>query len=126
MNTKMKKVAVGFLTVAVVVGLASQLSGCGKVGPMGSAGSVGPQGLVGPSGTPGSDADSWTVVQLCPGTTHYPNTFCEVTFCFQGNLYGTYSANDGFSSELPQGQYSSNGINCSCTVTIGPNCQVSN
>lgn len=107
------------------------LSGCGKdgapgqsiVGPMGPPGQQGASGATGPAG---QDAYSWTVVQLCSQcTTHYPDTFAEVVFCYAGDLYGTYSANGGFSAKLPPGRYDSNGINCSCTVTIGSGCTVS-
>jgi hypothetical protein len=65
------------------------------------------------------------MVQLCQSCVPvYPSTFAEVAFCIGGNLYGTYSANDGFSAELPPGAYSSDGINCSCSFVIGPNCAV--
>jgi hypothetical protein len=90
------------------------------------AGATGAQGNQGSQGAPGINGNTITPVQLCPGTTSYPSTFCEVAFCISGSLWGTYSANDGFSSQLPQGAYSSDGINCSCTVQIGPNCSVSN
>src|ERR1700744_1970291 len=101
------------------------------VGPQGPQVASGPngqdgaQGQTGATGPAGSDGTSWYPVQLCPGTTHYPDTFCEVAFCYGNTLYGTYSANGGFSSELPQGAYSSNGINCQCNVNIGTDCQVS-
>jgi hypothetical protein len=81
-------------------------------------------GPAGPQGLPGIAGVSPTPVQLCAGTTTYPTTFCEVVWCSNGNLYGVYSVNDAFASELPQGLYSSNGINCSCQVLIGPGCEV--
>lgn len=85
----------------------------------------GPQGNAGPQGETGDPGFSPVPIQLCAAcTTHYPDTYAEVVFCYNGNLYGTYSANGGFSTELPQGSYSSSGINCSCTVAIGPDCQV--
>jgi hypothetical protein len=96
----------------MLVYLGIVMSACGKSGP------------AGPEGSPGVDATEPTPVQLCPGTTSFPNTFCEVLFCYQGNLYGTYSSAAAFSTEVPPGQYNSIGLNCSCTVTIGPNCQV--
>lgn len=100
------------------IGLAlTLLYGCGKDTQY----VTGPQG---PSGTNGTDANV-QYVQLCHGNTRYPDTFCEVAECVDGNLYGVYSANGGFDSRLPQGTYSSNGINCSCIVTIGANCSVS-
>lgn len=115
--------------IAVVILMS--LSACGKdvsyiTGATGATGNRGPAGEVGPSGTPGSNAMSWTPVQFCKGTTHYPDTFCEVGYCYEGNIYATYSANDGFSSETPSGIYASNGINCSCTFTISANCAVGN
>lgn len=72
----------------------------------------------------GIDANSVSVVVLCPGTTLYPGTFVEVGFCIDGKLYATYSANGGFSTEIPPGTYSSNGIGSSCTFTVGENCNV--
>ena len=109
------------LFVGSIVYVLFVLSGCGDFrGPTGNT------GLTGGTGQPGADGISPTPIQLCSTCTpSYPSTFPEVVFCYSGNLYGTYSANGGFSSELPPGQYSSDGVNCSCTVTIGPNCQVS-
>lgn len=80
----------------------------------------------GTNGTAGTDAVIQPPVQLCPnnGTTTYASTFNEVAFCFNDKLYGVYSANDGFMSELPPGAYTSNGIGSSCTFTIGTNCSV--
>lgn len=99
------------------------LSACGKIGPSGPKG----DSIVGPQGAPGQDASPVTVVQLCAGTTEYSSsTFVEVAFCVGGKLYGTYSANGGFSTEIVPGSYSSNGINSSCTFTVAENCQVTN
>jgi hypothetical protein len=78
----------------------------------------------GSNGTNGTNATPVTVVQLCPGVTVYPSTFVEQALCINGNLYGVYSANDGFLSYLPPGTYSSDGINASCNLTIKPNCVV--
>lgn len=102
--------------------------GCGKAGPpgaMGRPGVAGLQGEQGSAGINGVNASPFYPIQLCSSCVpHYPDTFPEVVFCYQDNLYGTYSANGGFSSSLPVGTYNSNGINCSCTVTISANCQV--
>lgn len=108
--------------------------GCGQIeqgppGPMGpqglngATGQVGAQGPQGPAGTPGTVV---TAVQLCPATFTpvYPTEFPESALCVGGNLYGVYSANGGFLAELPPGQYSSDGINASCTFTIEANCVV--
>jgi hypothetical protein len=78
------------------------------------------------NGSSGTNATPVTTVQLCPGTPTYPSTFVEYGVCIGGNLYGVYSANDGFLALLPPGTYSSDGINASCNLTIGPNCAVSN
>lgn len=113
------------------------LVGCGQ-GPQGERGLQGERGepgesIVGPTGPTGNDgsdgkdgqdATPVTVVQLCPGTTHYPTTFVEVAFCIGGKLYATYSTHGGFSTEIPPGTYSSNGVGSSCTFTVGANCQV--
>lgn len=125
------------LFLAIVCAIVLLLPACGKphdgtsiVGPSGNTGLTGVQGptgapgIAGPQGEPGVDASPVTVVQLCPGTTVYPNKFVEVAFCIDGQLYGTYSANGGFSTLLPPGVYSSNGVGSSCNFTIGNNCEV--
>jgi len=82
--------------------------------------------LNGSNGTNGTNGTVITPVQLCKNpVTTYSNTFAEVAFCINGKLYGVYSANDGFLSPLPNGTYSSDGINASCTFTI-TGCTVSN
>ena len=112
------------------------LSACGQApgivgpaGPQGETGAIGaqgPQGPAGPQGPQGNPGDSPTVVQFCPGITVYPDTFCEIGFCFADNLYATYSANDGFSAYIPPGRYQSNGINCSCAFTVAAHCKIVN
>ena len=91
------------------------LSGC--------AAKIGPQGGQGLQGTAGTNAPLGMPIQLCSACKpSYPNTFPESALCIDNNLYGVYSANDGFLSVLPPGAYSSDGINCKCTFTIEPNC----
>lgn len=104
------------------------LAGCGKPGATGSQGAQGAAGqsITGSPGQNGTNATPVTMVQFCPGTTHYPDTFCEVGFKLGSAIYGTYSANDGFSAYLPPGSYSSNGINCACNFTINADGSVSN
>lgn len=94
----------------------------GQTGATGSAGQNGATGAVGPQGVPG--ISGLTIVKFCPGDTVYPTTFNEIGFCLEGKVYGTYSANDGFSSELPPGAYTSNGIGSSCNFTILDNCGI--
>lgn len=89
----------------------------------------GPQGVAGADGADGADGQDITVVyavQFCPSSfvPSYPSSFPEVGVCIGNNLYGVYSANNGFMVLLPPGTYSSNGINASCTFTILPNCEV--
>jgi hypothetical protein len=116
--------------IAVVILMS--LSACGKDGARGPAGAdgqsiIGPQGVPGLPGTNGTNASPITVVQFCQScVTHYPDTFAEIGFCSNGSIFGTYSANDGFSAEIVPGVYSSKGINCSCTFTVSANCAVSN
>lgn len=119
------------ITLAI---LASTLSSCGRdhyntiqgtPGATGPQGPQGDQGLPGSDGQDGQDATPVTIVQLCPLPTTYPSTFTEIAFCVSGKLYGTYSANGGFSVEMVPGTYSSNGINSSCSFTVGPNCTIS-
>ena len=106
-------------TILILMSLTVLLSACGApggpTGAQGSTGSTGPQGPPGTIGTP---------VQFCPGTTSYSGEFNEVGFCINGSIYAVYSANDGFLSEVPPGTYTSDGINASCTFTVGPNCEV--
>ena len=80
-------------------------------------------GINGADGSPGTVI---TVVQLCPANyvATYPTIFPESALCIGNKLYGVYSANGGFLAELPSGVYSSNGINASCTFTIGNDCAV--
>lgn len=104
-------------------------SGCGTEPgavyfPRGEKGEAGEVGTTGPAGTNGQDATPVTVVQLCPGTTIYPTTYVEVAFCIGGKLWATYSANGGFSTEIPPGTYNSNGVGSSCTFTVSSNCEV--
>jgi hypothetical protein len=111
--------------LAAVVAVGVMGCGQGATGDKGAPGEsiVGPQG---PAGTNGADGESITVVKLCPGETTYPSKFVEIAFCVQGKLYGTYSANGGFSTELPPGTYGSNGINASCNFAVLTNCGIQN
>lgn len=93
----------------------------GIPGTQGVQGMPGPQGI---QGLPGVDPTPITIVQFCPNTTAYPSTFSEVGFCIANNLYAVYSANNGFLVYIPPGQYSSNGINSSCTFTVHDNCEI--
>jgi len=101
-------------------------------GDTGPQGIVGPQGIpgttggLGPQGAPGTDITPITAVQFCPNVTpSYPSTFPETGLCIAGNMYGVYSENGGFLTYLPPGAYSSDGIDASCTFTIGTNCSIS-
>lgn len=106
-----KAFAIATLTVLLCV------AACGK---QGNNGSNGAQGL------PGAPGTTITMQQLCGSCVPtYPTIFPEWVVCANNQLYGVYSANDGFWSLLPPGTYSSNGINCSCTVVLGPNCEIS-
>lgn len=106
----------------------------GDQGNTGASGSQGQQGVAGVNGSNGTDgvngtndtnATPVTVVQFCPNVTpSYPSTFPEYGICLQGQLYGVYSANDGFLALLPPGVYSSNAVGSSCTFTILANCVV--
>lgn len=125
------------ISLMVVMLLSAASCGRGPIGPAGPAGSNGTNGTSGLSGSagatgatgqqgqPGIDSSGVTVVQLCVDCVPvYPSVFAEIAFCIQGNLYGTYSANGGFSALLTPGAYNSDGINCSCTFIINPNCVV--
>jgi len=119
------------LIVAIISAATLALTGCpgpkgdaGNSGAPGAQGPAGQTGAQGPSGAPGTDITEITWVQFCPGTTSYPSNFQEGGLCFGGNVYGVYSANDGFLTELPPGTYSSNAIGNSCTFTLLPNCVI--
>ncbi len=91
----------------------------------GSDGAAGQNGTNGSNGTNGVDGTQVTPVQFCKGfTLVYPSSFPESGVCISGQMYGVYSANDGFLALLPPGTYSSNGINASCTFTLLANCVV--
>lgn len=144
----------GFLMGAGLMFVILTVTGCGngvgfvEQGDPGPAGSPGPVGSPGPQGAPGTDGTNGqngaqgpqgnpgapgtpgtvvTPIQLCPASfvPTYPSTFPEYALCINNQLYGVYSANDGFLALLPPGQYHSNGINASCTFTIEPNCVIS-
>ena len=91
-------------------------------------GPAGPAGLPGENGTDGKDGSNGSTmipVQFCKGVTpSYPSTFPELGLCFNGDLYGVYSANGGFMVYMPPGTYYSNGINASCTFTVSADCKV--
>ncbi len=106
------------------------LVGCrGPEGIRGVNGATGPTGLVGQTGTDGAtgaqgqqglagaDGTAINMVKLCPDTPSY-GTFVEFGLCINGQLYGVYSANGGFLSLLPNGNYSSTGIGSSCNLTV--------
>lgn len=98
----------------------------GVQGIPGVNGSNGQDGAQGPQGLPGAPGSTITEVQLCGGCqAAYPSVFPEIGLCIDNKLYGVYSANGGFMVELPPGTYSSNGINCSCTLTVASGCIVS-
>lgn len=86
----------------------------------------GATGATGATGAAGTSGTIITAIQFCPGTGSYPSIFPEVGFCIAGNIYAVYSANGGFLTEVLPGTWSSNGINDSCTFTVGPDCQVTN
>lgn len=97
----------------------------GMVGPNGIPGGLGPQGVQGPTGPTGEDGTVITPVQFCNGVVpSYPSTFPESGLCINGQVYGVYSANDGFLALLPPGTYNSNAVGSACTFTILANCVI--
>lgn len=99
--------------------LCALLMGCGDKGSYYAS-----QGDPGVQGPKGADGTTITLVQLCPGVSNY-GTFIEVAMCIDDNLYGVYSANNGFLTYLPPGNYTSNAIGSACNLTIQPHCVVS-
>lgn len=102
-----------------IPGVAGPTGAAGSTGQTGSTGATGSQGPQGDQGIPGAPGSSVTTVQFCPGVTPtYPSTFPEYGICIEGKLYAVYSTNDGFLAEIPDGTYSSDGVNASCTFTV--------
>lgn len=128
--------------------------GQGPTGLTGATGPAGPQGgscsaaIVSPSNTapnggsliqcadgtqslilngiPGTPGTVIAPIQFCKNpVTSYPTTFVEIGFCISGEIYAVYSANDGFLSPIPNGNYTSDGINASCNFTV-TGCTISN
>lgn len=117
--------SVALYTAALFLVLIANLSGCGKEGPPGTPGAPGLPGPVGPTGAAGQPGPAVTLVQLCKGCTPtYPGNFPEVAECIDGHLYGVYSANGGFLTELTPGTYVSEGIGCTCTFSVGAGCHL--
>lgn len=103
----------------------------GESGPTGAAGTNGKDGASGPAGVSGSTGaagQAGTIIlpiKFCPNSVAvYPSVFPEYGVCIDNKLYAVYSANDGFLTEIPPGQYSSNAIGSSCTFTVLLNCQI--
>lgn len=137
----------GAAGVAGVVGSQGSAGQTGATGAAGSAGSNGASGsnctvtqnddgatisctdgtsatiTDGANGHDGAAGTKITPEQFCTQgfVPTYPSSFPEYGLLIDGVVYGVYSANGGFLAALPPGQYSSNGINASCTFTINAN-----
>lgn len=111
-------------TTSVCSGANGSNGSNGTNGTNGTNGSNGSNGTNGTNGTNGVDLTPVTIVQFCSGASSYPSTFPEIGLCIGNNMYGVYSANDGFMAYLPPGGYHSAGINSTCNFTILPNCVV--
>ena len=94
--------------------------GQGQVGIPGQTivGPAGPVGAPGLNGSNGQDGTVITPVQLCPGTPTYPSVFIEYAYCMDSKLYAVYSANNGFLTVLPDGDYQSNAVGSSCNFHV--------
>lgn len=128
----MRQCIIPFFSILVVV-LGMFLTGCADEPPRGPGGVPGPKGdigtpgVAGPTGPPGKNGQDAIVgvIRLCPGASTYPTVFIEVAVCLNSKLYGVYSTNGGFLTELPPGSYTSNAVGSSCNFTVGANCLVS-
>jgi hypothetical protein len=91
-------------------------------------GASGQDGINGTSGSDGQDGTLVVPVQFCAASfvPSYPDTFPELGFCINNEMYGVYSTHGGFMVLLTPGQYNSNGVEASCTFTLNANCQVTN
>lgn len=114
-STKVSNRADGIIKFCLALVLFT-LIGCGK----------GPQGPAGQQGLPGNPGSTIQSIQFCPGVPQYPSIFPEIGFCIDGSVYAVYSVNDGFLTEIPPGQYTSNGVGSSCNFTILSNCLIQN
>jgi hypothetical protein len=85
-------------------------------------------GKTGDRGADGKDAPVSSMVSAIPFckrfSQSYPSVFAESGICVNGVLYGVYSANGGFLAMIPEGTYSSQGINATCTFTVKAGCEV--
>ncbi len=90
----------------------------GNQGPSGANGNDGATGPRGDQGSPGVDTTPIQVIQFCPGLTVYPSAFLEIGLIIDGKLYAVYSANDGFLTQIPPGNYHSNAIGSACNFTV--------
>ena len=111
-----------YLTVITSAILFSMLvmSGCAQP----SNGTNGAVGLTGQRGLPGLDATLVKVINLCPGASAYPKVFVESALCIDHKLYGVYSLEGGFLSELPVGSYKSLAIGSACNFKVLTDCVV--
>lgn len=115
------------MKTVMMIALCMMMAACGKAGKDGANGTNGVNGSNGSDGSNGHDGTPGTVInmiKLCPGVTVYPSAFVEVAVCVDNKLYGVYSANGGFMTELVSGAYSSNAIGSACNLTVGANCAV--
>jgi hypothetical protein len=81
-------------------------------------------GAPGSNGAPGTPGTIVAPVQFCTGAvSSYPSTFPEVGFCINNEIYAVYSANDGFLTGIPNGNYYSNAIGSTCNFSVS-NCSV--
>ena len=100
----------------------------GATGATGSQGPTGPQGNpgnTGPQGAPGTPGTQIQMVQFCPGTPSYPSTFPEYGIKIGTQIWAVYSANGGFLTYIPPGQYLSNAVGSSCTFTVNADGSIS-
>jgi hypothetical protein len=96
----------------------------GAQGRAGDKGDKGDTGAKGDQGVKGADGTNITVVKFCKDTPSYPTTFPEVGLCINNQLFAVYSANDGFLTLIPPGNYLSNAIGSNCNFTVKANCIV--
>lgn len=126
METKyVAAVLIVLMLLVVLTACAGPKGDIGFTGPAGADGAVGAPGPIGNPGQNGQDASPVTVVQFCPGTTTYPSAFLEVGIVLNGKIYGVYSINNGFLTELPPGNYNSNAVGSSCNFIINNDLTIS-
>jgi len=79
-----------------------------------------------PANVPPVNSPMVTTVQLCPGTTSYPNSFPEQALCIDNQLFGVFfDGQNAWLSLLAPGNYRSTSTTNPCSFAVVTGCQIS-